>query len=253
MVAPLIGAAIGAAGRITGGIISGNQASDAANKAWDRQKAVLQRQVTWRVRDAVRAGIHPLAALGLNPASGPPMASIGTDWASNLGEAGQDLGRAAEAALTPEDQTTAQLTRLAVERGTLENELLRTQIASQRMRNMQQATPGVPRPGRPTGLVHPDGSMVAGDNGMGSKAFLLSSDPATGFKTGMPGAAQQIADNYGDLAQELYGLYRFGADAYNSLEGDGLIGQAGSDIIKSYIPKYLMDPGNPGEVLEFVW
>lgn len=250
----LLGAALGAAGSIAGGIIGGNQASNAANKAWDRQKAVLQRQVTWRVRDAVRAGIHPLAALGLNPASGPPAAQIGTDWGSNLGNAGQEIGRAAEAAMTPENQTTAQLVRLQLERGSLENDLLRAQIASQRMRNIQQMTPGIPRRpdmGPGNSYTYPDGSWREGDNKMGSKAVLITS--GSGFEVGMPGSAQQVADNYGDVAQELFGWWRLGADMYNSLEGDGLIGQSGSDILKSYIPRYLMDPGNPGETVEFVW
>lgn len=38
---------------------------------WERQKAILQNQLLWRVQDARKAGIHPLAALGLSPASGP--------------------------------------------------------------------------------------------------------------------------------------------------------------------------------------
>lgn len=255
MLPALAGAAVKGAASLIGSRMNAIAADNAADEAWDRQAKVLKKQIQWRVKDAVAAGIHPLAALGTVPASGGPMASIGADYQSALGDMGADLGRAVESAMTPEDQTASQLTRLAVERGGLENDLLRAQIASQRMRNIQQMTPGIRRSGPDMGpgnsYQFPDGSLKPGDNQMGSKAFLFSD--GEGWTVGLPGAAQQVADNYGDAAQELYGLWRLGADMYNSLEGDGLIGQSAGDVIKSYIPKYLADPGSPGEAPVFVW
>lgn len=143
MLGQAIGAGLSAIGSIVGNNAQNKAAKDAANKAWDRQQSVMKNQVQWRVQDAVKAGLHPLAALGMNPSSGPAAAAIGGDLGSNLAQAGQDIGRAMEANASPMDKANAQLTRLQLERGGLENELLRTQIASQRMRIAQQGTPGI--------------------------------------------------------------------------------------------------------------
>lgn len=136
---------LGGIGGLVGSFLNNKAADDAADQAWDRQKKVLTKQIQWRVADAQKAGIHPLAALGVNPASGPPMANIsGGDFSAPLAEMGQDIGRAAEAYASGGDKATARMTQLSLERGQLENDLLRTQIASQRARLVQQGTPGVP-------------------------------------------------------------------------------------------------------------
>ena len=69
----------GAAGAVLGGMgqfvsgFGGNDRIDMSpmNKAWKRQRQVLTHQIRWRVKDAKRAGLHPLAALGVSPAAGP--------------------------------------------------------------------------------------------------------------------------------------------------------------------------------------
>lgn len=203
-----LSALTGGVGSIVGNLIGGNQAKDAANKAWDRQKNVMNTQVQRRVADSVKAGLHPLAALGMSPVAGPPVASIGADWGSTMGNLGQDIGGAIENHYAPKDKAAAAGVRLAVERATLENELLRTQIASQRMRNIQQATPGI---SGGSSTVFPDGSLKPGDNKMGSR---IVPGPG-GWVVGQPGSAQQMADNYGDVAQEVYGMGRFAADVWN--------------------------------------
>lgn len=233
----MLGEIIGAIGSIAGGLLGSSAADNAADQAWDRQKKVLKNQVQWRVADAVKAGLHPLAALGLNPASGPPMAEIGTDWGANLGNAGQDIGRAADALMTPADKTMGQLTRLQLERGQLENDLLRGQIASQRMRLVQQATPGVPV------KLNPDGSVPMSQNETGSSSIFLPIPKMFGggdweIPVRHGGQAQQVADNWGDMMQELYGWYATGVDwldkGYGSGENDywkHYIGPAGSKLL----------------------
>lgn len=135
MVAPAV---IGAAAGLIGKGIDAFTSKMGADDAWKNQKKVLKNQVQWRVADSVAAGLHPLAALGMAPAN------VGGQWmGTDFGSMGQDIGRAVEAAASPMDKASSQMTRLAVERGTLENELLRTQIASQRMRMAQDATVGV--------------------------------------------------------------------------------------------------------------
>jgi len=229
----ILGAVTGALGGVVGNIINNNAAKDAANKAWDRQKNVMMNQVQWRVRDAVAAGLHPLAAIGMNPASGPAPAMIDGSLGPTLANAGQDLGNSIERAMQPEDRTASALTRLQLERGTLENDLLRAQLTSQRLRNIREASPaprvtngkGVPE----GGYTHPDGSWKSGDNGMGSKAVVDGySKP---FIVSHPGAAQQIADNYGDAAQEIYGLGSLAVDLVKNYGPDVM--QYLGDVMKS--------------------
>lgn len=96
----LIAAAIiGAAG----GYFASQQSPSAAGhkdqaKNRDLQKRFAQKGVQWRVKDAKKAGIHPLAALGANTISYQPQSVFGggdnTDWASIAGDFGQNISRA---------------------------------------------------------------------------------------------------------------------------------------------------------------
>lgn len=143
----MLGALIG--GLVSGGLgllgskMSNDAAEDAAEQAFEYQKQILQKQVQWRVKDAIKAGLHPLAALGVNPASGPPPAQVDMNLGSTLAGAGQDIGRALEAGISASDQASIHMAQLQVENQNLQNDLLRTQIASQRMRNVQTGTPGI--------------------------------------------------------------------------------------------------------------
>lgn len=143
-----VGEALGAVGSAVGGYFGQKSAEKSANKMYRRQaadnKEILQNQVQWRVEDTVKAGLHPLAALGVNPASGPVGQTVGDNgWRERFGS---NIGRAAEAMMAPSDKASSRMMELSVQRGELENELLKSQIASQRMRNMQQGTPGVNDP-----------------------------------------------------------------------------------------------------------
>lgn len=153
-----IGPAIGAAASVAGGIADKIMGDKSAKQSWKQQKQVLQNQVQWRVQDSVKAGLHPLAALGMAPAA-VGGTTVGTDFQSM----GQDIGRAVEAAANPSDQLNSAVMRLQIERGGLENELLKTQIASQRMRNMQQGTPGI------SGNANPPVTIPMGPNMPGWK------------------------------------------------------------------------------------
>lgn len=157
MVAPAVAAAgIGALADAVGLGLDYFASKEAAKKSWKQQKKILQNQIQWRVADAVKAGLHPLAALGVNPASGPGPASIG-DIGGAMSSMGQNVGRAVEAYMTPADKHAARLALLAEERAGLENDLLRSQIAgSAKALLTQGATPGVasalPNPLPPGGL-----------------------------------------------------------------------------------------------------
>lgn len=167
--------------------------------AYEREKEFAQNQIQWKVQDAVKAGLHPLAGLGVNPASANASAQVGGDsqWASNLG---QDLSRAISAGTSQPDKTAVEVTQLGVERARLENELVKTQIASQRMRNIQQGNPGVP------------GQLGSGVNGSlaipGTKSRLPQEHP---------NLAQDAENAYGELGGEMFGFTNLAVDVYRYL------------------------------------
>lgn len=99
-----------------------------------REDSSIQR----RVKDAQKAGVHPLAALGANVMSMGPASVGGSDFA----DLGQDVSRAVAAGGSSEQRAT-RLEELAIERGGLENDLLRTQISQMRRPAVGPAMPGV--------------------------------------------------------------------------------------------------------------
>lgn len=94
------------------------------------QKQFAKQGIQWKVADAQKAGVHPLYALGAQTHSFSPIAT--GDVGSGLAAAGQDIGRAIDASRTPDqkiDAYTASLRALQLEKGGLENEVLRSQLA----------------------------------------------------------------------------------------------------------------------------
>lgn len=129
-----------------GGIAGSLLGRDSAKDNIRLQKEFAQSGIQWKVADAKKAGIHPLAALGAQTHSFSPI-SVG-DMAGSLGQVGQNIDRAID---STSDQTTrnatydSQLRKLQLERGGLENELLRHQIASQIATTTQAGrSPGIP-------------------------------------------------------------------------------------------------------------
>lgn len=161
----MLGPLIAAGANIIGGIM-GNNAQKSAAAAQERmaaqnialQKEFAQSGIQWKVEDAKKAGVHPLYALGANTTSFSPV-SIGSPSNSPLGEgiarAGQDLSRAMGAT---SNSFTRLVSGLTVERGQLENELLRTQIAKAR----QQIGPPMPTANGNPWLIPGQGDSIPG-------------------------------------------------------------------------------------------
>lgn len=147
---PVMGAAIGAGSNLLGGLlgqlqgnVNAGRAQDMANNQMAMQREYATTGITWRARDVMRAygesGIHPLALLGVQGPSYTPVSvqmESNNDLGKGIAGAGQDLSRAI-AATSDRDSRNAMASRfdaLTTERAGLENELLRTRIASERMR-----------------------------------------------------------------------------------------------------------------------
>lgn len=134
-----IAAAAQAIGGLGGALLGNAQNRKIAKMNIKMQKEFAQHGVRWRVEDAKKAGLHPLAALGMQATGFNPV-SYGNDFA----QVGQDIGRAVGAGLTSEERGGLQgeMAKLSVEKARLENDYLRAQIG-------KLTAPGTP-PARPT-------------------------------------------------------------------------------------------------------
>lgn len=141
----MIGDLISAASKLIGGYMSGNEQenANATNQAnWQTSMAyqdlVNKNTIQWKVQDAQKAGLHPLAALGVNTAGGPT-SFIGATPSTGMGNAvsdmGQDLSRALRASETQQRRAESfdtAIRGLDIENKQLQNELLRSRIAVSR-------------------------------------------------------------------------------------------------------------------------
>lgn len=90
----------------------------AARNLWEHQQKVLKNQIRWMVKDAQRAGIHPLAALGVSPAG---IGTIGVGQHGGTGAGEQMMSRALAQLPTKNER---RLQELAIEEQNLRNDKL---------------------------------------------------------------------------------------------------------------------------------
>lgn len=148
------GPLISAGTSLLGGLLGRKSQNKMADKQAALQKEFAQSGIQWRVEDAKKAGIHPLYALGAQTASFSPV-SVGDPLGGAFSDMGQHLGRAVDAMGTREERAVGKvLQHLQLERAGLENDLLRTQIASEKARKIGMLGPALPgdttgQPGEP--------------------------------------------------------------------------------------------------------
>lgn len=143
---PIIGGALIGAGSGIAGAFMGKRSSDRANAAnMAMQREFAQNGIRWRVRDAKKAGIHPLYALGANVTTATP-SSVGDTLGQDLGRVGQDIGRAVSATATPNERELGAL-RIQAARLDVEGKSIDNQIRAKELRQTDQVGP--PFPGSP--------------------------------------------------------------------------------------------------------
>lgn len=120
------------AGKVAGDLantaLSAWSASELNSSNWRHQKELAQNQIQWRVEDAKKAGLHPLAALGVSPSSYSPATAL-PDY-SGVGDAlstmGQAIDKDKQDAKTAEQQQIADM--MAKEEFDTRMQLLRAQV-----------------------------------------------------------------------------------------------------------------------------
>lgn len=155
----MFGSLISALGSLAGGLFGRSAAKDAqqAQQQMAAQNIQLQQEfaqngIQWRVADAQKAGIHPLAALGAQLHSFSPVSISGdtdTSMSTAVANMGQDIGRAVNATRSADDRRAAVLkSSLDLQGQQLDNDIKRADLASRSVRLAQQANPPMPTPTR---------------------------------------------------------------------------------------------------------
>jgi len=163
MVFPLIAAGIAAAGSLAAGAMSNKAAKKSAKlnqiherqmrqKEYEQQKEFAQSGIQWKVKDAAKAGVHPLYALGANTNSYAPQSVGSTPTPSGdfgyLADAGQHLGRGIAATTSNQNNTdafTRAVQTVQLEGLGLDNDIKRAELASKvATTNQAGMPPGIP-------------------------------------------------------------------------------------------------------------
>lgn len=204
----MLGSLISAGASLIGGLFGNQQKKEGQEREIELQKEFAQNGLRWKVEDAQRAGIHPLAALGSSGAQYSPVGLGDNDSAAIGSSIGQDLSGAINATRTAPERATAlgsKMEALGLERAGLENELLRAQILDitrPRVPPFPMADGAYNMPGQPaSGVTKVAGVPVKHDSGWSD--------------------AQDVEDRYGDLVQMVYGAGVLGADGLKHIV-DGL-------------------------------
>lgn len=164
---------------------------------------MARNSLRWRVEDAKRAGIHPLAALGMPFAqsSGLPMPVNATDY--GFGEAIQGKQRR------------------QVEKK--QTDLIDAQI---RESNARAALTEVEAQSQYSDFVDKQRQASALSRGVANQNVIKDNPPevttittpAGRFKTSATTRAQEFEDEYSDIPGNIYGLWRFMNDAFESFK-----------------------------------
>lgn len=179
---------LGAIGGVAGSVIDAIAGNSAAEDQAAMQMAFATHGVRWKVKDAKKAGIHPLYALGANTVSYQPVSVGSTDFAN----AGQNLGSAIDAMRTPREKTDAfekTVQDLTLQKMGLENEVLASQL---RMVNQPGRGPGMP--------------VARSIDGQGQTNELTAGGGVTIQVNPVNSPAQDWENQYGEIGGELAGI-----------------------------------------------
>lgn len=140
-----------------------NAADHAARANYAQQKEFAQSGIQWKVEDAKKAGIHPLAALGAStPTTGGThtVGGGGSDLGSGLAAMSQTVGRAIQASSTADQRT---MTNLSIRNAETElaGKELDNQIKQSQLNQMNSVGPAFPSANDPH-MIEGQGDALPG-------------------------------------------------------------------------------------------
>lgn len=121
---------------VLGGILGRHFAGNQASLDRRLQREFAQNSIQWRVEDAKKAGLHPLSAIGMQPSQYSPV-QVQDPLPQAMSDAGQAIGRAAAAQMTPAQRRAEDLSILAMQKQIEESDARIGVLRSEAARNLQ--------------------------------------------------------------------------------------------------------------------
>lgn len=177
------------------------------------QQQLAKEGIRWRVQDAKKAGIHPLAALGMTPFSSSPVSTTPTagmmSAESSFADAGNSIARAIKSKQTVQERLTDELLAAQVRGANIDNDIKQTKLASDKALLRAQLSPGLPSKPSHTGNVVPEKMSVMTDHG-------LMEIPSTEYGQVMENywpetyryMFRELARDYGKVRDKFLGYFR---------------------------------------------
>lgn len=172
-----------------------SQAQALSREQFEYQKALHQNQIQWRVQDALKAGVHPMAALGLSSMSFSPVSSSSMPGYDNwLGEIGQNVDRAIQQGKSAEERKQAQalqdrLMNIQIRKGEADADLAETEASAARYRLQREMFPAPPPVNSPVGLISGQGDSLTITN-----PSTLDSAIQRGVQAGAPASVRWMSN-----------------------------------------------------------
>lgn len=180
---------------IAGGLI-GDDEDDLAEQDHDWQVEFAKNGIQWKAKDAVKAGLHPLAALGAQTLSYAPSRVGGSRLQEGLSRGGQSLGRAIDSNLTAEDKELIRI-RLEQEKAKTEGLLLANDLTKRRIDQLDN--PSLPNAGKSavTKAFGVDGQDDAAMKGVKVVPSVITHSTKRGMESGQRPAIKTFKDTRG--------------------------------------------------------
>lgn len=187
----MFGSILSAVGGVVGGLL-GKSSKDKATAAQkdialqelEYQKELHKNQIQWKVEDAKKAGLHPLAGLGVSSMSYSPVSgnidTSGTDY-SWMGDVGQNLNRAIMQGKTAKEREQAkdlqdQLDAINLRKANADADYAETIAASERLRLQRELFPPAPKANQSE-----DPQLPVADPKPAFQKFVLPDGTVTGY------------------------------------------------------------------------
>lgn len=200
------------------------------------QKEFAQQGLQWKVADARRAGIHPLAALGAQTHSFSPSSVGDTAPGAATAQMGQDIGRAVRASSSLIDRQVNDLQIESLQQDVAHKKLLNQQLLST-IAKQNMVGPPIP-------TAH-DGLMIPGQG----NAIKVNPSETTATMPGKPSQEAAIIPEVGWARTSSGGLAPVpSTDAKNKIE-DNFIPQTMHSFRNLIMPNFGSGPKPPKRLL----
>ncbi len=224
---------LGGIGSAIGGIFGGKSSAKKAAKAQKEALKFAQMQahnaIAWRVEDAKRAGIHPLAALGANVGSGgfaAPVTDQSYNWGDAIGQGlsavGNTMSSLGARADMRKQHREAAAAQQAADFENLMDRLNQESMQERQLRmNERLVNAQIMEMTSRTRLAETRARAIGAETGVGtvgpqakSRTFVY---PTGTWNVGPETSAESWSDQYGQLAGEVAGLGNLIGDGYRAV------------------------------------